>query len=226
MPYNYSVRGANDDPLYLTHIQISIDSLYLLYTCATAILIAVGRSKRSSNEKLQNQTLYLLFASMFLIGVTTAFSISSGSLILADAYVGLNYQMFKGVFALFYFPGELALIIAILSTISNFVKTMPQKRAPVIRTLYRFVVGMAVILCAVLVFAHFTYAQRIISAVNNNGTLSKYPASWNVISLSYRAVILVTGLHFLVFSFLLFKLARKQPSRSFKTVRLVPLTIV
>lgn len=228
----YPVRGvSNNDPLYMTQVQVSIDTVYLLCTCITGILIAVGRSKGSFNEKRQNRTLYLLYASMFLIGVTTVFAISSGSLLLADAYVSLNYQMFKGVFALFYFPGEAVLIATILSALSHYLGavTVPSKRLRVIRLLYKVIVGMAFILSAILIFVHFSYAQRIINAVNNGhpvDPLSEHLAGWSIISLVYRGLILIIGLNFLMFSLLLFKYARRQPSTSLRTVRLIPFTIL
>lgn len=237
--YTYPVRGVdNHDPLYLTQVQVSIDSVFLLFTCIIGILIAVGRSrsKGSSNGKPQNRTLYFLFPSMFLIGVTTAFTISSGSLILADAYVGLKYQMLKGVFAIFYYPGEAFLIATIFSALSHCLgavyvtPTVSSRRARATMILYRVSVALAFILPALLIFTQFRYAQSVMQAVNNDrtGTLPNYPDGWSITAFFYRGIILIIGFYFLALSVFLLRRARNQPSSSLKTVRLVPipLTIV
>lgn len=166
---------------------------------------------------------------MLLIGVTTIFTICSKSLFLADAYVGINYQLFKGVFALFYFPGETFLIAAIFSALSDSLKTIaldaPAKRVPSIRLLYKFIVGVVFIVGGILIVVHFTYAQRVIFAVKGSyqtDPLSRYPAGWSNIAASYRALISIVGFNFLGLSMYLLRCAEKRPSLNCNLVRFIP----
>lgn len=226
---SYSVRGIdNQDPLYWTQIQLVINCIYLL--CTISLLFAVRRSVWS-NEKRQNRPLRLIFVSMFLIGVTTIFTICSKSLFLADAYVGINYQLFKGVFAVFYFPGETFLIAAIFSTLSDRLQIItldvPAKRVPAIGLLYKFIVGVVFILAGILIVVHFTYAQRVIFAVKGSyqiDPLSRYPAGWSSIAASYRALISIVGFNILGFSLYIYlsRSTKKQPSLNCNEVRFVP----
>lgn len=166
------------------------------------------------------------------MGVTTIFTVCSKSLFLADAYVGLNYQMSKGVFALFYFPGEAFLIAAIFSALADRLKTITldvpaaAKRVPAIRLLYKFIVGIAFIFAGILIVVHFTYAQHVIFAVRGSyqtDPLSQYPAGWSGIAASYHALTLVIGFNFLGFSIYLSSCRKKQASLNYNEVHLVSL---
>lgn len=125
---------------------------------------------------------------------TTVFTISPKSLFLVDAYLGINYQMFKGIFALFYFPGETVLIATNFSVLYNRFQSINlgtiSNRIPVIKSLYQFIVGISFVLFTILIDANFIYAKDVISAANNSYPLSQYPAGWSRIVASYRCVIL------------------------------------
>lgn len=218
----YPVRGiGNDDPLYWTQIQISINSIYLF--CIIGLLIAVWRLKKS-NEKSQNRTFYLLIASMLLIGVTTVFTISSKLLFLVDAHLGINYQIFKGIFALFYFPGETVLIATIFSVLYNRFQNINlgsiSNSMSAIRALFKFIVFISFILSTILIIANFIYTEDVISAASDSYPLWEYPVGWSKIATSYRCVIVVIGLHFLGFSASLLSSTKEQKSPN--SVRLVP----
>lgn len=164
------MRGiSNDSPLYWARIQISINSIYLF--CIIDPPITVWRLKKSS-EKCQNRTFYLLFTSMLLIGRQRYSQYPPCHYSSSMHTLASITKCSKGIFALFYFPGETVLITTIFSVLYNRFQSINlgtiSNRIPVIKSLYQFIVGISFVLFTILIVANFIHAKDVISAANNS----------------------------------------------------------
>lgn len=221
----YPIRDYNQAPFYWIEIALAINCVF--FGCVMNLLAAAWRSRRF-NGRCQSPTFYFLFSSLLFIGIAIILSITSESLFLADAHVGLSYQMFRGAYAFFYYPAKTALIGSISAILHDRFRALVSGEVSshmrLVMYLNYFLVIVMFTLSAIIISFNFQFGAGMMDVINgkatSSGSVSRIELHWNRVIIVYNSLILAIGLYFLGFSVYLLKHLNNQ--KAIKPVRFIP----
>lgn len=165
---------------------------------------------------------------MSLIGVATIFSISIESLFLADAYVHPSFELFRGFFALCYYPAKTALIAAIFLALHKCLRDLNSgivsKGMRSIMYLDYFIIGIISAISVTLINFNFQYGVDAIETYFSQPRRTlDYGPHWIKLVTAYFSLILAIGVYILGFSAYL--LTRPNIKKATKAVCLTPVQV-